>query len=422
MEEEAIKSRIISDNPFRALRVYNFRLFFMGQFISLIGTWIQQLASSWLMYRLTSSSMWLGLLAFSAQLPIFLFTPITGVVADRYNRHHILMITQILLCVQSFILGLLVVLGHVTPAWLLVLNIMQGCFNAFDMPVRQSFVFDMVAQKELLSNAIALNSVVFNSTRLIGPPLAGLLVAQFGEGICFLINTTTFSGIIVALLFMKNVTYTSLSRAGNFKENIHEGLRYVKNHYPIRMVLLLLALISLLGMPYMVLMPVVAVEILHGDSHTLGFLLGTAGLGALIGALFIASRSHTARFENSIAAGSLLLGCGLILFSFSRNLYVSLVLMFIIGVSLIIQMASSNTFIQSMVEDSMRGRVMSLYTMSFIGMATIGNLFAGIIAHRIGVPRTLLLSGVGCTIVAFLFYRNLKILKKNIILLTNQHV
>lgn len=414
MGKETLKSRIISDNPFRALRVYNFRLFFMGQFISLVGTWIQQLASSWLMYRLTASSMWLGLLAFSAQLPIFLFTPITGVVADRYNRHHILMITQILLCVQSLVLGLLVVLGYITPVWLLVLNIMQGCFNAFDMPVRQSFVFDMVAEKELLSNAIALNSVVFNSTRLIGPPLAGFLVAQFGEGVCFLINTTTFSGIIVALLFMKNVTYTSLSRAGNFKENIHEGFSYVKNHYPIRTVLLLLAFISLLGMPYMVLMPVVAVEILHGDSHTLGFLLGAAGFGALIGALFIASRSHTTRFENTIAAGSLSLGCSLVLFSFSRNLYLSLVLMFIIGISLIVQMASSNTFIQSMVEDSMRGRVMSLYTMSFMGMATIGNLFAGIIAHRIGVPLTLLLSGVGCTIVALLFYKNLHILKKNI--------
>jgi MFS family permease len=414
MGEEAIKSKIISDNPFRALKVYNFRLFFMGQFISLIGTWIQQLASSWLMYRLTASSMWLGLLAFSAQLPIFLFTPITGVVADRYNRHHILMITQILLCVQSLVLGLLVVLGYITPVWLLVLNIMQGCFNAFDMPVRQSFVFDMVAEKELLSNAIALNSVVFNSTRLLGPPLAGLLVAQFGEGICFLINTATFSGIIVALLFMKNVRYSALSKAGNFKENIHEGFIYVKNHYPIRTVLMLLALISLLGMPYMVLMPVVAVEILHGDSHTLGFLLGTAGLGALIGALFIASRSHATRFENTIAAGSLLLGCGLTLFSFSRNLYLSLVLMFIIGISLIVQMASSNTFIQSMVEDAMRGRVMSLYTMSFMGMATIGNLFAGILAHRIGVPLTLLVSGVGCTVVALLFYKNLHKLKKNI--------
>jgi len=415
MKETELNKLLKTDNPFRALKVYNFRLFFIGQFVSLIGTWIQQLASSWLMYRLTASSMWLGLLAFAAQMPIFLLTPITGVVADRYNRHHILMITQILLCIQSLILGLLVVFGYITPVWLLVLNILQGCFNAFDMPVRQSFVFDMVAEKELLSNAIALNSVVFNSTRLIGPPLAGLLVAQFGEGVCFLINTTTFSGIIVALLFMKNVRYGALSRAGNFKENIKEGFSYVKNHYPIRTVLILLALISLLGMPYMVLMPVVAVEILHGDSHTLGFLLGTAGFGALIGALYIASRSHATRFENNIAAGSLSLGCGLILFSFSRNLYLSLALMFIIGISLIVQMASSNTFIQSMVEDSMRGRVMSLYTMSFMGMATIGNLFAGAIAQRIGVPLTLLLSGVGCTIVAILFYKNLGVLKKNII-------
>lgn len=404
-----------SINPFRALKVYNFRVFFIGQFVSLIGTWIQQLASSWLMYRLTASSMWLGLLAFAAQLPIFILTPVTGVVADRYNRHNILMITQVLLCVQSLILGLLVVLGYITPLWLLVLNIMQGVFNAFDMPVRQSFVFDMVAEKELLSNAIALNSVVFNSTRLIGPPLAGFLVAQFGEGVCFLINTATFSGIIVALFLMKDISYTVLSNTGDFKDNIKEGFRYVKHHYPIRTVLVLLALISLLGMPFMVLMPVVAVEILHGDSHTLGFLLGTAGFGALCGALFVASRSHTTRFENNIAAGSLSLGCALVLFSFSRNFYLSLALMFIIGISLIVQMASSNTFIQSMVEDAMRGRVMSLYTMSFMGMATIGNLFAGAIAQRIGVPFTLLLSGVGCTIVALLFYRNLWVLKKHIV-------
>ncbi len=404
-----------STNPFRALKVYNFRVFFIGQFVSLIGTWIQQLASSWLMYRLTASSMWLGLLAFAAQLPIFILTPVTGVVADRYNRHSILMITQVLLCVQSLILGLLVVLGYITPLWLLVLNIMQGVFNAFDMPVRQSFVFDMVAEKELLSNAIALNSVVFNSTRLIGPPLAGFLVAQFGEGVCFLINTTTFSGIIVALFLMRDIRYSVLSNTGDFKDNIKEGFRYVKHHYPIRTVLVLLALISLLGMPFIVLMPVVAVEILHGDSHTLGFLLGTAGFGALCGALFVASRSHATRFENNIAAGSLSLGCSLVLFSFSRNFYLSLALMFIIGISLIVQMASSNTFIQSMVEDAMRGRVMSLYTMSFMGMATIGNLFAGAIAQRIGVPFTLLLSGVGCTVVALLFYRNLRVLKKHIV-------
>ncbi|MCX8123521.1 MAG: MFS transporter [Spirochaetes bacterium] len=404
-----------SANPFRSLKVYNFRVFFIGQFVSLIGTWIQQLASSWLMYRLTASSLWLGLLAFSAQLPIFILTPVTGVVADRYNRHNILMITQMLLCAQSLLLGLLVVLGYITPIWLLALNIMQGLFNAFDMPVRQSFVFDMVAEKELLSNAIALNSVVFNSTRLIGPPLAGFLVAQFGEGVCFLINTVTFSGIIVALLLMKNVQSTNFSRAGDFKENIIEGFIYVKNHYPIRTVLLLLALISLLGMPFMVLMPVVAVEILHGDSHTLGFLLGTAGLGALCGALFVASRSHATRFENNIAVGSLSLGCALVFFSFSRNFYLSLGLMFIIGISLIVQMASSNTFIQSMVEDSMRGRVMSLYTMSFMGMATIGNLFAGAIAQHIGVQYTLLLSGMGCTVVAAMFFKQLHTLKKILI-------
>lgn len=401
-------------NPFRSLKVYNFRVFFMGQFVSLIGTWIQQLASSWLMYQLTGSALWLGLLSFCAQIPIFLLAPITGVIADRYNRHNILMATQILLCVQSLVLGLLVIWGFMTPVYLLALNMLQGFINAFDLPVRQTFVFDMVADKELLSNAIALNSVVFNSTRLIGPPIAGVLVAQFGVGVCFLINSITFAGIIAALLLMQNVKYSSVSKADDFKSNIREGFRYVSNHYPIRYVLILLALISFLGMPFMVLAPVVAVEILHGDSHTLGYLMGAGGLGAMVGALFVASRSHASRFENNIAAGSLAFGCTLVLFSLSSNFYLSLALMFVIGISLIVQMASTNTLIQSLVEDSKRGRIMSLYTMSFMGMATIGNLFAGAIAQHIGVQYTLLLSGLGCTAVALMFYKQLGVLKKHI--------
>jgi MFS family permease len=325
------------------------------------------------------------------------------------------MITQTMLCIQSLILGLLVIFDYITPVSIVLLNLTMGCINAFDMPVRQSFLFDMVVDKQLLSNAIALNSVVFNSTRLIGPPLAGFLVAQFGEGLCFLINTTTFAGIILALLLMKDIHYSKILHTSDFKENIKEGFVYVKNHYPIKSVLILLGLMSLIGMPFMVLMPVVAVKILHGDSHTLGFLLGTAGFGALVGALFMASRSSTTRFENKIAAGSLLLGSTLVLFSFSRNLYCSLILIFIIGISLIIQMASCNTFIQSMVDDTMRGRVMSLYGMSHIGMAPIGNLIAGAIAQKIGVAHTLLLCGTGCAIVALWFYKNLHKLKKHIV-------
>lgn len=415
MGNKKIKSAVITNNLFRSLKVYNFRLFFIGQFISLIGTWVQQVASSWLIYQLTSSSMWLGLAAFAAQIPIFIMTPITGVVADRFNRHAIFMITQTMLCIQSLILGLLVIFDYITPVSIVLLNLTMGCINAFDMPVRQSFLFDMVVDKQLLSNAIALNSVVFNSTRLIGPPLAGFLVAQFGEGLCFLINTTTFAGIILALLLMKDIHYSKILHTSDFKENIKEGFVYVKNHYPIKSVLILLGLMSLIGMPFMVLMPVVAVEILHGDSHTLGFLLGTAGFGALVGALFMASRSSTTRFENKIAAGSLLLGSTLVLFSFSRNLYCSLILIFIVGISLIIQMASCNTFIQSMVDDTMRGRVMSLYGMSHIGMAPIGNLIAGAIAQKIGVAHTLLLCGTGCAIVALWFYKNLHKLKKHIV-------
>ena len=415
MGNKKIKSAVITNNLFRSLKVYNFRLFFMGQFISLVGTWVQQVASSWLIYQLTSSSIWLGLSAFAAQIPIFVMTPLSGVVADRFNRHAIFMITQTMLCIQSLILGLLVISNYITPASIVLLNLAMGCINAFDIPVRQSFLFDLVADKQLLGNAIALNSVVFNSTRLIGPPLAGFLVAQFGEGLCFLINTTTFAGIILALLLMKDIHYSKILHTSDFKENIKEGFVYVKNHYPIKSVLILLGLMSLIGMPFMVLMPVVAVKILHGDSHTLGFLLGTAGFGALVGALFIASRSSITRFENKIAAGSLLLGSTLVCFSFSRNLYCSLILIFIIGISLIIQMASCNTFIQSMVDDTMRGRVMSLYGMSHIGMAPIGNLIAGAIAEKIGVAQTLLLCGTGCAIVALWFYKNLHKLKKHIV-------
>jgi len=218
MGNKKIKSAVITNNLFRSLKVYNFRLFFIGQFISLIGTWVQQVASSWLIYQLTSSSMWLGLSAFAAQIPIFVMTPLTGVVADRFNRHAIFMITQTMLCIQSLILGLLVIFDYITPVSIVLLNLTMGCINAFDMPVRQSFLFDMVVDKQLLSNAIALNSVVFNSTRLIGPPLVGFLVAQFGEGLCFLINTTTFAGIILALLLMKDIHYSKILHTSDFKK------------------------------------------------------------------------------------------------------------------------------------------------------------------------------------------------------------
>ena len=366
----------------RALRYRNYRLFFVGQGISLIGAWMQQLALSWLVYRLTESPLFLGIISFSSQIPSFILSPVAGVYADRWNRYHLVIATQCLAMVQASILAVLALSGAITVWHLIILSLFLGIVNAFDVPIRQSFVVEMVERKEDLGNAMALNSLLFNGARLIGPTLAGMIIAFAGEGICFLINAISFLAVIPALLAMKIPTRIVRSRRVYLKEGLEEGYHYVRNSIPIRYILMQLSLMSFMGMSYAVLLPVFARDILGGGPHTLGFLVGAAGVGAMIGALFLASRESVIGLGRLIVFSSGLFGIGVIIFSLSKFLLLSILMMFGIGFGLMVQMASSNTILQTIVEEDKRGRIMSLFAVSFMGVAPFGSLFTGLMASH----------------------------------------
>jgi MFS family permease len=390
----------------RALQYRNYRLYFGGQGISLIGTWMQRIAMSWLVYRLTNSAFMLGLIGFAGSIPSFIFGPIAGVLADRYNRRRMLIITQSLALLQAFILALLVLGGKITIWQILLLGIFLGFVEALDMPMRQSFMVEIVQKKDL-GNAIALNSSMVNSSRLLGPSIAGVLIASMGEGMCFLLNSVSYLAVIISLLAMRVPPGELSARRSHILEELREGLLYAYSFRPIRSILMLLALVSLVGMPYSVLMPVFARDVLHGGPHTLGFLLGGAGVGALTGAIYLASRKSVLGLGRWIAMAAGIFGTGLIIFSLSRVFWFSLVLMLVTGFGMIVQMASSNTVLQTIVEENKRGRVMSLYAMAFRGMVPFGSLLAGIMASRLGAPLTLVIGG-GCCIAGSLFFaRNL---------------
>jgi MFS family permease len=401
------KSFLKLKNTFRSLKYRNYRLFFAGQTISLIGTWIQRIAMPWLVYDLTKSVLLLGVVGFVGQIPIFLISPFAGVLTDRWNRYRIMVVTQVLSMIQAFILTFLVIHGSIEVWQIIVLSGFLGCVNAFDVPARQSFVIQMVEKKEDLANAIALNSSMVNGARLIGPSLAGVLIASTGEGICFLINALSYIFVIASLLFMKvNIQKPKLNPKSVLHE-FKEGFVYTFGSLPIRYTILLLALVSLMGMPYTVLMPVFAKEILHGGSHTFGFLMGASGLGALTGAFYLASRKSVKGLDKLIPLAACVFGCGLILFSFSRIFIVAFMLMVIVGMGMMLQMASSNTMLQTVVDDEKRGRVMSFYTMAFMGTAPFGSLMAGSLAKIIGVPYTMLIGGLSCIVGAFIYSRKL---------------
>jgi MFS family permease len=387
----------------RAFKYKNYRLFFGGQSVSLIGMWMQSVAMSWLVYRMTNSAMMLGVIGFVNQIPAFILSPIAGVYADRWNRRSTLMCTQALLMLQSLTLAALVLSGTVAVWHLLALALFSGLVNAFDAPSRQSFVFDMIEQKEDLGNAIALNSAIFNGSRLIGPSLAGVIIATAGEGICFLINGLSFLAIIVALRAMTLTPKEHTVQTTHVLQELKEGFVYVYNHIPIRVLLILVALVSLVGMPYVVLMPVFAKEVLRGGPLTLGFLMAASGIGALTGAFFLASRRDFNGSGRLIPLAAFIFGSGLIAFSFSKVFICSFALLLMSGFGLMVQMALSNTSLQTLVDDDKRGRVMSFYTMAFMGMAPFGSLLAGGLAHRIGAPHTLLLGGTACVAGAVLF-------------------
>ena len=387
----------------RTLKYKNYRLFFGGQSVSLIGMWMQSIAMSWLVYRLTKSAMMLGVIGFVNQIPSFILSPIAGVYADRWNRRTMLLWTQTLLMVESLTLVALC-LGGVVEVWqLIALELFTGFVKAFDAPARQSFVIDMIEQKEDLGNAIALNSAIFNGARLIGPSLAGVIIAAAGEGICFLINGLSYLAIIAALRAMTLNPKEHAVQTTHVLQELKEGFAYVYYHLPIRSLLILVALVSLVGMPYVVLMPIFAKEILRGGPSTLGFLMASSGIGALAGAFFLASRRDFNGTGRLIPLAAIIFGIGLIAFSFSRVFIYSFALMLMTGFGLMVQMALSNTSLQTLVDDDKRGRVMSFYTMAFMGMAPFGSLIAGGLAHRIGAPNTLLLGGIACVVGALLF-------------------
>ena len=398
----------------RALHHKNYRLFFGGQSISLIGTWMQQIAMSWLVYRLTNSALLLGIVGFSSQIPVFLFASIAGVYADRWNRHRMLVATQTLSMIQALTLAFLTLTGTIQVWQIIALSIFIGVINAFDMPTRQSFIVQIVDKAEDLGNAIALNSFMFNGARLMGPAIAGILIGLLGEGICFLINGLSFVGIIIALLAIKVPKRKKAAHTSRMWQDLKEGYSYAFGFAPIRYILLQLGLMSFMGMAYAVLMPIFAKDILHGGPHTLGFLMAASGIGALTGSVYLASRQTILGLGRLIAYASAIFGMGIIAFSLSKILIVSLSMMFITGFGMIVQMASSNTILQSIVEEDKRGRVMSIYATAIIGMAPIGNLFAGALASWIGAPNTLIVSGLACIIGSLFFAMKLPHIRKEV--------
>jgi MFS family permease len=400
---QTLKKSISSKLPesLRALRHRNYQLFFAGQLISLIGTWMDQVAESWLVYRITGSALLLGTVAFASQIPVFLLAPLGGALADRVDRRKILVVTQSSMMVLTFVLAFLT-LSHRVQVWHVVtLAALTGVVNAVDLPARQAFVADMVARADLV-NAIALNSSMFNGARVIGPAAAGIVVASIGEGWCFFANGVSFLAVIAGLLMMK-MDHPRKAIEGSPLENIIEGFRFVSSSTPVRALMLLLGLVSFTAMPYAVLMPLFADQILHGGAQALGLLMGCSGVGALCGAVVLATRKTVHGLGTWVAISCASFGVALLFFSFSRTLWLSCLLLVPTGFCMMIQMASSNTLIQSMVPDRLRGRVMSVYAMTFMGMAPLGALLAGSLAHKLGAPMTVGIGGVAAVIGAIVF-------------------
>ncbi len=375
----------------RALRHRNFQLFFAGQLISLIGTWMQNVAQAWLVYRLTGSSALLGMVGFAGQIPVFLISPLGGLIADRHSRQRTVIATQTSAMILAFILAGLTLTGRVQVPHIFVLAALLGVVNAFDIPARQSFLVEMVGREDLI-NAIALNSSMFNGARIVGPAVAGILVAVIGEGWCFFVNGVSYIAVIIGLIMIQ-VPPAAAPKKGSAISHIAEGFRFAARTTPIRALLLLLGLVSLTGMPYAVLMPVFADQIFHSGARGLGILMGFSGAGALIGALALATRQGVIGLGRWVAVSTGVFGISLILFSFSRSFWIAAALLVPVGLAMMTQMGASNTLIQTMTPDLLRGRVMSVYSMMFMGMAPAGALLAGVMADRFGAPFTVAAGG-----------------------------
>lgn len=400
----------------RALDHRNFRLFFAGQSISLIGTWIQQIAMSWLVYRLTQSALLLGITGFVSQIPILLLAPFAGIWSDRLNLRRMLLATQLAAMVQAFALAWLTI-THLVQVWhIITLAALLGVVSAFDTPVRQSFLVKLVGNKQDLPNAIALNSFMMNAGRLIGPSVAGLLVTLFDEATCFLINGVSYVAVIGAVLLMRIPARKTVGGKDtqSLLHGLKEGIAYAWHFAPIRMLLPLLALIAFMATPYMVLMPIFAAEVFRGNARTLGFLVGAAGLGALAGTVYLASRPNVRGLAKIIVYATAAAGVALMLFSLSTIYWISLLLLIATGFGIIVTAASINMIFQTIVEDDKRGRVMSFYTMGFLGVAPLGALAAGTLANHIGAGHTLFIGGACCLAGAFYLHRKLPVLRAEI--------
>jgi MFS family permease len=396
----------------RAFRHRNYRLFFSGQSLSLIGTWMTRIATSWLVYRLTGSAFLLGLVNFCGQIPTLLLTPFAGVLVDRWDRHRILVVTQVLSMLQSGALAVLTLGGVITVTQVLVLQALQGLINAFDTPARQAFVVQMVDDRADLPNAIALNSSMVNGSRIIGPSIAGVLIALVGEGWCFAIDAASYIAVIVSLLLMHVVRTTRSMPETRMLQELRTGFRYVAGSPALRTPLLLLAIVSGVGVPYSVLMPAMATTVLHGGPNLYGVLMTASGVGALAGGLYLAWRRSILGLGRIIAIATIVFGVALVGFALSHRVWLSLVALPLVGGGFMVQMAGSNTILQTIVDEEFRGRVMAYYTMAFFGAVPIGSLLAGIIADRIGASATILLGGVLCAAAGSWFWMELPGLRK----------
>jgi MFS family permease len=396
----------------RALRHRNYRLFYMGQGTSLVGTWITRVATSWMVYRLTGSALLLGLIGFAGQIPTFLIAPFAGVLVDRWNRHRVLLVTQVAAMLQSAALAALAFTGEVTMGRVAALSVLQGIINAFDMPARQAMISEMVTDRADLANAIALNSSMVNVARLIGPSIAGVLLAAFGEGWCFGLDAASYLAVIASLLAMRLPRRVVAPSTKHVLAELADGFRYVAGFMPIRSILLLLGLVSLTGVPYVVLMPIFAARVLGGGPHALGVLMGAAGLGAVAGALWLASRPNVLGLGRVLVIAGAAFGAGLIGFGFSRWMWLSVPLLVVVGFGMMVQMAASNTLVQTLVDEDKRGRVMSFYAVAFFGMAPFGSLAAGWLGDRIGAPWTVILGGLATLGAVAIFARSLPELRR----------
>jgi MFS family permease len=384
-------------SPFRALRSPNYRLYFIGQTISLTGYWLTRIAVSWLVYRLTHSVVILGWVNFAGQIPSLLLMPLAGVLVDRFNKHKLLFWTQFFLMIPSFILAALTLSGHIQVWHIMVLMVLQGTVQALDVPTRQAFVVEMVEKRNDLANAIALNSSMFNVARMVGPALGGILIALVGEGLCFLLDGISYFAVLASIAAMK-IHVSHSKKGGHVLHQFKEGFVYVFGFSPVRYLLFMVGWTSFFGMSYLVLMPVVARDLLHGGPSTLGFLTGASGIGALGGAIFLATRRNIIDCGKFISLACIIGGTGLLLFSFARNLQTAVFFVVLSGFGFMLQLASSNSVLQSIVDDDKRGRVMSFYTLSFLGVAPFGSLFASHIADVYGVRTALQLGGFACMV------------------------